>query len=602
MDGGYGSDTYYVDDLGDVVVDSGGYGYDTVFASVTYAAGTGVESIRLLTGSGNINAIGNALGNDLYGNEGNNRLDGAAGADIMSGGTGDDTYVVDQAGDVAGELVDAGNDTVEASISYSLAGQYIETLKLTGSDNINATGNNQSNTLIGNSGNNQLNGGRGVDSMAGGAGDDTYYVDEATDTVTEEANAGYDIVRVSAQTAYVLGSNIEAGVLTGANGSSLTGNSLDNLLIGDVSNNKLDGGLGADIMFGDDGDDIYIVNNVGDVVLENDNGGTDLVRSSVRYDLSGQFIENLTLTGTGNIDAGGNGLQNILIGNSGNNILDGKGGADVLAGGLGDDTYYIDNVGDKVTELEGQGTDTIISSVSTGLVGTFVEHLTLLGNQNLNGAGNSLNNTIKGNAGNNVIEGGAGSDTMLGGAGNDTYFVDNAGDKVTEFANEGTDMIISSVGFTLAGSHVENLTLTGSANINATGNGLANTLNGNLGANLIDGGLGADILTGEAGADSFRFTSTLGSGNVDTITDFSVLDDTIQLDDAIFSAAGALGTLTSGAFWTGSAAHDADDRIVYDATTGALYYDADGNGAGAAVQFATTGSGLALTNADFALI
>jgi len=125
----------------------------------------------------------------------------------------------------------------------------------------------------------------------------------------------------------------------------------------------------------------------------------------------------------------------------------------------------------------------------------------------------------------------------------------------------------------------------------------ADTLYGRNGTDTLDGGLGADTLFGGNDADTFVFSTTLGASNIDTIGAFSVVDDTIQLSLSIFSAFGA--TLDAGEFRIGAAAADADDFIIYDAATGALYYDADGNGGGAAVQFATLGVGLALTAADF---
>jgi Ca2+-binding RTX toxin-like protein len=117
-------------------------------------------------------------------------------------------------------------------------------------------------------------------------------------------------------------------------------------------------------------------------------------------------------------------------------------------------------------------------------------------------------------------------------------------------------------------------------------------------ANIIDGGAGADLMAGGLGNDSFVFSTALGAGNIDAINDFSVPSDTMRLDDAIFAAL-ATGTLTSAAFHIGAAAADASDRIIYDQATGALYYDADGDGAGVAQQFATLSTGLILTNADF---
>ena len=133
------------------------------------------------------------------------------------------------------------------------------------------------------------------------------------------------------------------------------------------------------------------------------------------------------------------------------------------------------------------------------------------------------------------------------------------------------------------------------------GNAGDNWLAGVSGNDVLDGGLGADQLQGGAGLDVFAFTTALGAGNVDAISGFSVADDTIQLENAVFTGLAA-GALAAGAFNTGAAATQADDRIIYNSATGALLFDADGGGAGAAVQFATLAGGLALTSADFLVI
>ena len=383
---------------------------------------------------------------------GNDTLDGGAGADIMSGGLGNDTFYVDNAGDKVIEANGQGMDTIISSVTFSLAGQYIENLTFTGVANLNATGNALANTITGNSGNNYIIGGDGSDT--------------------------------------------------------------------------LNGGSGADVLVGGLGNDTFYVDNAGDRAVELTNQGTDIVYSTVTFSLGGQYIENLTLTGTGSINATGNGLNNTLVGNSGNNVLNGGAGADIMSGGLGNDTYYVDNAGDKVTELTNQGTDRVISSLSFNL-GDFIENLTLTGTANINGMGNALNNILVGNSGNNVLNGGLGVDTMSGGLGNDIYYVTNTGDKVVELAGQGTDSVFSSVSFSLGGQYIENLTLLGTAHLNATGNALANTLVGNSGNNTLDGNLGNDILTGGTGADIFLFGA--GSGK-DTITDFSAAqNDSLNL-------------------------------------------------------------------------
>jgi Ca2+-binding RTX toxin-like protein len=168
---------------------------------------------------------------------------------------------------------------VKSGVSYTL-GDFLENLTLTGSANIDATGNDANNVLTGNSGDNVLDGGIGKDTMAGGAGNDTYVVDSATDVVTESSSAGgVDTVRSSL--AYTLGTNVENLVLTGGNAVNATGNTLNNNLTGNSGNNVLDGKTGADAMAGGDGDDNYVVDNLGDTVTEsaNVNGGNDSVTS-----------------------------------------------------------------------------------------------------------------------------------------------------------------------------------------------------------------------------------------------------------------------------------------------------------------------------------
>ena len=648
MAGGTGDDTYTVDNVGDVVTENFGEGTDTVNSSVNYAlTGTYVETLQLtgsaVSATGNSQAntlIGNASNNTLTGLGGNDTLDGAAGADTMVGGTGDDTYTVDNVGDVVTENFGEGTDTVKSSVNYALTGTYVETLQLIGSA-VSATGNSQANTLIGNAsnntltglgGNDTLDGAAGADTMVGGTGDDTYYVDNVGDVVTENFGEGTDTV--SSLVSYALtGTYVETLQLAGTAVSG-TGNSLDNTLIGNGSantltglggNDTLNGGLGADTMLGGIGNDIYYVDNVGDVVTENLGEGTDTIFSSVNYALTGTYVETLQLIGsavsaTGNSQAntlGGNASNNTLTGLGGNDILDGAAGADTMVGGTGDDTYYVDNVGDVVTENFGEGTDTIFSSVNYALTGTYVETLQLTGSA-VSATGNSLDNTLIGNGsantltglgGNDTLNGGLGADTMLGGIGNDIYYVDNVGDVVTENFGEGTDTVYSSVNYALTGTYVETLQLTGSA-VSATGNSQANTLIGNSSANtlsglggsdVLDGGLGADTLTGGTGTDTFAFSTAIGPTNIDTITDFVVADDTIQLSRTVFAGLVA-GMLDPTAFFIGSAAADASDRIIYNSGTGALLYDVDGLGGTGAVQFATLATGLALTNADFIVV
>ena len=223
----------------------------------------------------------------------------------------------------------------------------------------------------------------------------------------------------------------------------------------------------------------------------------------------------------------------------------------------------------------------------------------------INLIGNSIDNYIVGNAGANTLDGGGGVDVLWGREGDDSYFAD-MDDVVVEYAGHGYDILYAGSDYTLvAGLSIEVL---GTVDNNATtalrltGNELDNYVSGNAGANVIDGGTGSDYLQGRGGADSFAFTTALGGGNVDLIADFLSGTDKIALDDAIFAGIGTPGSFDADAFFAGPAAHDVDDRIIYDQTSGLLYYDADGNGAGAAVLFAGVAGYPNLTASDFTVI
>ncbi|HEV2864940.1 MAG TPA: M10 family metallopeptidase C-terminal domain-containing protein, partial [Allosphingosinicella sp.] len=383
----------------------------------------------------------------------------------------------------------------------------------------------------------------------------------------------------------------------GSGDDTLSGLAGDDVIKGFAGIDRLDGGTGNDQLYGGAGDDIYFVDSAGDLLFESSGNGNDAVFSSVSFALAAS-LEQLTLTGSTAISGTGNGLANAITGNSAANVLDGGAGADVLKGLGGSDTYVVDNAGDQVIEAAGGGTDTVLSSVTHGLAAN-VERLTLTGSAAIDATGNTLANRLIGNSAANVLDGGAGADDMRGGGGNDTYVVDVATDRITEASGAGTDTVRSSVSLTL-GANVENLTLTGSAALNGTGNALNNTIVGNAAANLLNGGAGGDLLTGGGGADTFAFTSALGGGYVDRITDFATGVDKILLGGASGQpfAALASGTLGAEAFRVGSA-RDASDRILYNANNGGLYYDADGSGSGAAVQIASLTAGLSLKASNF---
>jgi Ca2+-binding RTX toxin-like protein len=522
---------------------AGGAGNDVI----TIAGGSagGGDGDDILTG-------GNNSGDSLFGGAGNDRLNGGGGNDNMVGGTGDDTYVVDSAGDVVTEMAGEGNDTVESSVTFFLNGRNIENLTLTGTGNINATGDSESsNVLTGNSGNNKLDGlgGGNGDRLIGGLGDDTYVIRSANDVIVEGVGAGTDTVQVSVSVpSFTLAPGVEVEKLTtltpsGTTAMNLTGNewshdiegnagtnvltggSGQDLLYGFGGDDTLNGGAGGDAMYGGTGNDIYVVDNAGDQVIENAGEGTDTVIASIDFSLAAfANVENLTLTGTA-LRATGNAGQNTITGNAGSNVLDGGGGGDTLQGGAGNDVYYVRNAADVIVEGAGEGTaDTALATVSytlganaqverlattdtnlttaINLTGNAYSHL-IQGNAGVNVlTGGSGNDNLFGYAGDDRLDGGQGADQMTGGIGNDTYVVDNAGDQVIENASEGTDTVEASVSYTL-GANVENLTLTGANAIDGTGNAGANIIRGNSAANTLNGGGGADSLYGGGGDDTY---------------------------------------------------------------------------------------------------
>ena len=506
MAGLSGNDTYIVDNLGDVVAEAAGGGTDVVYASVSHslAAEIYVENL-VLTGTNNLYATGNSSVNTLTGNSGDNTLDGGAGVDTLIGGSGNDTYLVDTAADVIIEQPGEGSDTVRTAISYTLSNE-VESLVLLGSAALNGTGNAGVNTITGTSGINTLNGGAGADTLIGGAGNDIYYVDEAGDVIIEDAGAAGGIDTAYASGDHTLSANVEKLVFAGAGGGFTgTGNALANTLTGNAGDNTLDGGAGADKLIGGLGNDTYIIDMPTDSISEAANAGNDTVQAGYSYTLAIN-LENITLIGTSSINATGNTLVNILTGNAGSNILNGLTGADTMAGGAGDDFYFVDNLGDVVQESAGNGNDSVRSTLSFTL-GAEIENLMLLGSAAASATGNALNNSLTGNTGINTLNGDLGADTMAGLGGNDTYFVDDILDLVFENTNGGTDTVQVGFSYTL-GVNVEKLLLTGAANIDGTGNTLANTLTGNSGDNTLDGGSGADKMYGGLGNDTYIIDST----------------------------------------------------------------------------------------------
>jgi ELWxxDGT repeat protein len=604
-----GDDTYIVDSAGDTPVEDPDAGTDTVQSYITWLLGANLENLELL-GSDAINGTGNELGNVLTGNAGNNildggdgndTLDGGGGNDTVTGGSGDDTYYIGDAGDVISTDT-AGTDQVHSSVTFTLElGSGLENLTLTGSADINGTGNELDNVLTGNAGNNTLNGGAGNDTLAGGAGNDAYYIDSTSDVISPDIS-GTDTV-YSTASSFTLASSLENLVLLGSANINGTGTGFSNTITANDGDNVLNGQGGFDTLSYATASAGVTINLSVATPQATGGSGTDTV-SNFESLLGSAFADQLT-------------------GTSGTNVIDGGAGADTLNGGGGNDTYYVDDAGDMI--VDSAGNDTVYSTMSFTL-GSGLENLILQGSANINGTGNTGANTITANAGDNILDGGTGLDTVSYATATAGITLDLGNTGLQATGGSGTDQVLNfehctGSGFddSITGTSGNNALNGGDGNDTLSGGGSNDTLNGQNGNDVVNGdagtdtlygGTGNDTLTGGAGNDTFIFNTALDAAtNLDTLTDFlpdlapGTEKDQIRLENSVFTAFGTTtGTLAATAFNTGSAASDADDRIIYDSATGALYYDADGTGATAQIQFATLSAGLAMGNTDFFLI
>lgn len=458
------------------------------------------------------------------GGTGNDTFMGSGGSDTISGGDGNDTL--------------SGND---------------------GSDTI--TGGNGADKLYGGNGNDTLDGGAGIDTLTGGKGDDLFIVDvvvasgvaKLEDIILENASEGTDTLLLrtggnlglAPQTITApLGIEILDARQTGNNQFNLKGNTLDNTLYANNAGGILDGGMGADTMVGGSGVDTFFVDSTFDVIQNREQQDrviytyANASASPLSINLNDAGLTGLgkvTVTGTGLFNIIGESIDNALTGNAsvntltgggGNDTLDGGLGADTMDGGDGDDTFTVDNIGDVI--IDSGGNDLVLIKLASGTYGLAagLESATVLGTGAVNVTGNGDPNVITGGIGANSLNGGGGADTLAGGAGADTYFIDDAGDVVSETTAGslgGIDIVKSTVSFNLAlnGVNVENLTLL-SGDIDGTGNGGANIILGSAGNNTLDGGAGIDKLTGGLGNDTYIVDIINSSGVAklqDTVTE-----------------------------------------------------------------------------------
>lgn len=455
------------------------------------------------------------------------------------------------------------------------------------------------------------------------------------------ATYGIDAIRVYQLPEYTLdGYRLLAGA---APVNDVTGTSQAETLTGSNAADRITGGGGADQLFGGLGDDTYVVSDSRAVVTERLGEGIDTIAASVSFALS-QNVENLRLTGQGDIDATGHLGANRLVGNAGDNLIRGGGGNDVLIGRGGHDTFAMEtgDGSDVIMDFSaGPGAGDVVSldgywftsfadirgamTQHGADVHVRLDHLETLvfrdhriadfvaGDFRLPAAPSlgaepvrfvptvEAGDTVYGTPLAERLFDGYGMSTLIGGLGDDTYFV-VPGTEVVEAALGGIDTVETWGWWYTLTANVENLRLY-SANAQGTGNALANRLLGNDGNETLDGKGGNDWLTGGAGQDSFVFsTAPNASRNRDTIADFAVSEDRIVLDRQAFAGIGPAGGLSGDAFQLGNAANSSGDRIVYDAASGALSFDADGLGGTAAVLFAKVTPGLALTHQDFVIV
>lgn len=524
----------------------GGAGLD----SVSYASATGgvVVSLARARAQDTQGAGTDTLLNieNLVGSTFDDVLSGNAGNNTLNGGLGNDTLTY--AGATAGVVV-------------SLAITYGQATLGAGKDTIagfeNLTGTDFRDKLFGNTGDNVLTGGLGNDQLSGGLGSDTAAYAEAASGVSVDLR-----IAVAQDTQ-------GAGIDTLISIENLTGSAFNDTLIGDDGNNLFIGGAGNDVITG--------------------NGGINT--ASYLSALGGVDID-LTKVGAqvGGAGAGADQLSNIqnligslfgdhFVGTAGANTFEGGAGNDVLAGGGGIDTASYAHATSGVHIDLG-----LTAAQDTGGAGID----TVSGFENL--VGSAFDDVLVGDSGNNVISGGKGNDIITGGLGIDTVSYADAATAVT------VNLLLLRPQATRGGAMD---TISGVENI--VGSHFKDNLTGNAGDNVLNGGTGADRLTGGKGADTFVFDSLTVSADKDTITDFKSVDDTIALSHAAFGAL-SVGALGAGIFTTGTEATTADQHLIYNGVTGGLFYDADGSGAGTAVQIALLTAHPVLTAADFNII
>lgn len=504
-------------------------------------------------------------GDLLYGDEGNDILIGGAGQDYMNGGEGIDT--VDYSGSNDGVTVDLANGTAsggDADGPVQIVGRgttikhdiIVDVENVVGSffdDHL--IGNDQTNVLSGGHGNDILTGGAGADVLKGGAGSDTADYSDASSGVRLNLGRGH-----SEGDTY---ESIE----------NLSGSGFNDRIKGDRSANTLTGQGGDDVLRGGGGDDILLgdFSDQADAIPQPGLGtgyatlGPDATNNSIAtaFDISNNF----SLTEDPDIFDSTSVLHTTV-----NATGNGQGGY-----------YSIELAAGTVLSIDVDGI------ADPNVHDSWIRLLDADGNivaQNDDGGGDPGSTSNRDSSTVFVVET-TGTYYILQGA----WSPDAPGDGWSEAVPEGS-------------TYKLNVSVEFPPEPIQPGEAGNDKLFGGNGNDMLDGGLGADLLVGGRGEDAFRFSTELGADNIDRIKDFNTDDDLILLDSGIFTELGGEGPLGLTAFHKSAAgfSQDAQDRIIYDTDSGALFYDADGSGEGEAIQFAQLKSGLDLSADDFVII
>jgi len=615
----------------------------------------------ILAGAGSDTVDGDDGDDNLYGQDGDDTIVGGLGADYHSGGAGYDTAsYANAATGVTANLTSPGGNTGEAAgdtyssierlvgsaFNDALTGNGAANAILAGDGNDLVDGWTGDDNLYGQNGDDTLRGGVGADYHSGGSGYDTVSYDTAAagviaDLVNPAGNTGdaagdtYNSIERMVGSGFgdtLRATNGSNAVLAGDGNDKVSGRGGNDNLYGQDGNDILIGGTGGDYLSGGTGVDVAsyedaaagvvasLVNaavNTGEAAGDTYNSIERLTGSAFNDELTGTNGANTLLGGDGNDRLYGLNGDDTLGGGDGNDLLRGGAGADYLSGGAGSDTASYEAATAGVTVS--LANPAINTGEAAGDTFSSIENL----------YGSAFNDGLNGNAGANVIRARDGNDALKGYAGNDDLYGDGGNDLLIggEGADDlhggsGTDtatyyQATTGVVASLANSAINTGEAAGDTYDsveNITGSAHDDSVYGNNAANVVDGGAGDDVLKGYAGNDTlkggadddiFVFNTALNAAtNVDTITDFNVADDTIWLDNSVFTALSA-GALAASAFKDiALGAVDVNDRILYHSGTGDLFYDADGsNAVFSAVKFATlTGSPNALSSTDFFVI